>query len=54
MAAIPPVVAATVSRVEIVALSILALLEAVAEGLSRFIILLNQLIRSFGVTHSGQ
>ena len=50
MAAIPPVVVATISRVEVVALSMLALLGAVAEGLSWFIILLNLLIRSFEVT----
>ena len=50
MAAIPPVVAATISRVEVVALSMFALLGAVVEGLSWFIILLNLLIRSFEVT----
>ena len=49
MAAIPPVVVATISRVEVVALSMFAPLGAVVEGLSWFIILLNLLIRSFEV-----
>ena len=50
MAAIPPVVAATINRVEIVVLPVLVLLAAVAKDLPRLIILLNRLTRLFEVT----